>query len=398
MSSISLESVAVGDKAVSTEVSSISVLAGWDREMLQCRTLRGLSFGIIAIATIAFPSLAQTPNGRHEQKAAPSQIDVDAETVLQKGIDLTRRGLFEEAIPSLLQAQRRVVEEYAARFNLALCYFGIGNYPKSITLLKDLRSSPYNTAAVNNLLAQAYVGDRQPEQAIEALTEASIQAPRDEKLYAYVADACTDHYEYALGLRVVDLGIKQLPGSARLHYERAIFLARLDRLEEAKLEFDLTSKLAPESDIAYLAVVQKALYEDNFAEALRSVRRGIAAGHRDYQMLALLGAILLHVGAVPGQPEFVEAREALEASVASRPNYSTSQIALGKLYLMENRVNEAVVHLEVGRSLEPRNPTIYSSLADAYRRLGERQRSQECLKILSGLLKEKSLQATSAHP
>jgi Putative Zn-dependent protease, contains TPR repeats len=361
--------------------------------------LQRVLFGIVAIIALALPSLAQPANAFPLQSgnAKSSQDKGDAESALRKGISLTRQGLFQEAITPLVQAQGRVVEEYAARFNLALCYFGTGNYVKSIEILKDLRSSSYGTAAVNNLLAQAYVGERQPEQAIAALTEASRQTPNDEKLYAYVSDASTDHYEYDLGLRVADLGLKHLPESARLHYERAMFLARLDRFEEAKPEFDRASELAPESDIAYLAVVQKELYEDNFAEALRSVRRGLQSGHRDYQMLSLLGTILMHVGVAPGQPEFIEAREALEASVAVRPNYSTSQIALGKLCLMENRVNEAVVHLEIGRSLEPRNLAIYPSLAEAYRRRGDLNRSHECLKILSGLLREKSLPMVSPN-
>lgn len=386
------EIVDVLSKLDAAALLSINTLAGRDQKMLRCGALQGTLLGIVASIALALTLLAQrasaSPIQNGEVKSA--ETSVDAEDALQKGIALTRRGLFQEAIIPLLQAQGKVVEEYADRFNLALCYFGTGNYRQSIEILKDLRSSSHNTAAVNNLLAQAYVGNRQPEQAIKALTEASRQAPKDEKLYAYVADACTDHYEYALGLRVVDLGLKDLPQSARLHYERAMFLSRLDRFEDAKPEFDRVSELAPETDIAYLAVVQKELYEDNFTEALRSVRKAIKAGHGDYQMLSLLGTILLHLGVEPEQPEFAEARKALEASVTARPNYSASQIALGKLYLMENRANEAVIHLEIGRSLEPRNPAIYPSLADAYRRLGERERSQECLKVLSGLLQEKS--------
>ena len=75
-----------------------------------------------------------------------------------------------------------------------------------------------------------------------------------------MADACTDHHAYDMGLRVVDQGLQQLPQSARLHYERALFLARLDRLEEAKPEFDRAAQIAPGTYIADLALVQKRLY------------------------------------------------------------------------------------------------------------------------------------------
>jgi predicted Zn-dependent protease len=321
-----------------------------------------------------------------------------SQTDLQRGVDLTRRGLFKEAIPSLLKVRSEVPEDYAAGFNLALCYLGVGEFKQAISMLNDLRSSGHDTAAVNNLLAQSYIGDGQTILARQALEEASRETPKDESLYAFVADACTDHYAYGLGLQVVDLGLQHLPGSARLHYERAVFLARLDRLEEAKPEFQLANKLAPGSDIAYLALIQESLYEDNLSRSLSLAREGIRAGHRDYEMLSLLGTVLLHAGAAPGQPEFLEARTALEASVAAQPSYSTSQIALGKLYLMEGRSRDAVTHLEIGRRLEPQNPSIYTSLADAYRRLGDRDKAKESLSVLSKLLREKSASTNPPVP
>jgi tetratricopeptide (TPR) repeat protein len=204
-----------------------------------------------------------------------------AETDLQKGIDLTKEGFFKEAIPFLVRARGETPEDYVSGFNLALCYLGVGEFKQAIRILNELKVSGHNTAAVNNLLSEAYVGDGQPELAFNALQEASRQTPKDEKLYAFVADACTDHYAYNLGLRVADLGLQQLPDSARLHYERAVFLARLDRLEEATPEFRLANELAPGSDIAYLALIQEDLYEDKFPEALSLIRKGIESGHRD---------------------------------------------------------------------------------------------------------------------
>jgi predicted Zn-dependent protease len=327
-----------------------------------------------------------------------SQSGAVAETDLQKGIDLAKKDLFPEAIPFLVRAREEAPENYAAGFNLALCYLGVDEFKQAIKILNELKSGGHNTAAVNNLLSQAYVGDGQPELAFNALQEASRQTPKDEKLYAFVADACTDHYAYGLGLRVVDLGLQQLPESARLHYERAVFLARLDRLEEARPEFQLASKFAPGSDIAFLALIQENLYEDKFPEALSLTREGIASGHRDYQMLALLGTVLMQAGVVPGQPGFAEAREALVASVVANPGYSTSQIALGKLYLMEGRAGDAVAHLEVGRRLEPQNPAVYTSLARAYRQLGEHEKAQESLAKLAKLLREKTATTSAPNP
>jgi predicted Zn-dependent protease len=315
-----------------------------------------------------------------------AQAGPDPESELRTGIDLTRQGMLPQAIPHLQAASGHVKDGYAAEFNLALCYVGTGQFDAAIDVLSRLQARGLNTAPMNNLLAQAYVGEGKQQAAIQALQAAAAQTPKDEKLYALIADACNDYKQYDRGLQVVNLGLKELPQSPRLHYERALFLAQLDRFEEAKPEFERVASLQPGGDIAYLAMVQEALYEDRIPDAVRLARQGIAAGNRDAVLLSLLGTVLLHAGAAPGQPEFAEARKALEASVAQRPNYSSAQIALGNLYLIDNQLNEAVTHLEIGRRLEPRNPAVYSHLANAYQRLGERQKAREMLAILSQLV------------
>ena len=238
------------------------------------------------------------PAPRTQQGIA--EADQQAEAELQKGIELSRQSLFQQAIPHLLEARGKVADDYAANFNLALCYVGVADYPHAIQILQELVASGQANAGVHNLLAQAYIGNREPDPAWAALENAAAQTPTDERLYAFVADACTDHDDYALGLRVADLGLKHLPDSARLHYERAVFLARLDRFEEARPEFDKAAALQPASDIAYLARVQKALYEDKVATAIRLAREGIQSGHGDYRMLSLLGTTLLYAGAALG--------------------------------------------------------------------------------------------------
>src|SRR6266436_10261239 len=77
-----------------------------------------------------------------------------AESELQAGTELTRSGHFAEAIAHLLEAQGRVSNEYAAEFNLALCYVATGQFAKAIPLLSRLREQGHENASVENLLAQ----------------------------------------------------------------------------------------------------------------------------------------------------------------------------------------------------------------------------------------------------
>ena len=314
----------------------------------------------IAFAAILAPILWLCPAIKAQASPQTNATSSMPEAELQTGIALTRQGHFRDAIPHLLAAQGRVSEGYAADFNLALCYVATGRQKPAIQVLNTLTSSGHPTAAVYNLLAQAYIADNQPDKAFDALQQAAALTPQDEKLYLFITDACMDHKSYALGVRVADLGLRNVPRSAHLLYERALFLTYQDRLDLAKKDFDRAREVAPESDTAYMAAGQENLLEGNIPEAIHVAREGVGRFKDNYVLLQLLGEALIHSGVDPGQPEFAEAQAALEKSVALHPDYSHSQIALGKLYLMGNRLDEAIAHLEIARQLEPDNTSVYS--------------------------------------
>lgn len=366
-----------------------------------------VAFADVALMSVSLGLLAQVGENRQFQMPQTSKaqtasdrsagtLDSPAEEELQKGTALTRAGSFAEAIPHLLAARERASSDYAASFNLSLCFVATGQPGQAIPILTDLRAAGHNNADVNNLLAQAYVGDGQNQKALETLQAASKLAPENEKLYLFVADACMAKQEYAVGLQVVDLGLDHVPDSAHLHYQRGMFLALLDELDAGKKDFDQARGLAPETDIAFVAATQKAMFEGDVLEAVRAAREGVEKGHHDYVLLTVLGEALLRTGIVPGQPEFTEAQEALEKSVAERPNYAGSQLALGKLMLLNNRLGDAIAHLETARQLNPNNASVYSNLAVAYRRRGDLQQAQNMLAALANLNQDQAERIRSA--
>lgn len=349
-------------------------------------------------AAAATPLRAQSVVSSHPPIAAQQPAAGDASAELKIGSQLTLHGYLEQAIPHLLAAQRAGADPYAAGINLGICYLGTGRYSDAIGALQALHARGLHAPAVDNLLAQAYLGNAQPQQALQAFERAAAATPTDEKLYAYMADACTDHKDYALGLRIIDQGLRQIPRSARLHYEKALFLGRLGRFDEGKADFERAAQLAPNSYIGYLAQVQEALYQDDLARADHVLHLALSTGHRDYRMLSLLGTVLLHEGAMPGQPRFNEARAALEESARLRPDYSATQLALGKLYLMQGRARDAVDHLEIARRLEPENPAVYTTLASAWEMLGNPAQAHLMRRQLGHLLAEKASSSSQTQP
>lgn len=336
------------------------------------------------------PAAAQTSPGRQQSQATPpsgpsTPSSSAAEDELRTGTDLTRQGHFREAIPYLLAAQGRVSNEFAADFNLALCYTATSQFDKAISILTNLSSAAHPSAGVYDLLAQAHIGNDQPEEAFTALQQAASLEPANEKLYVLAADACMDHQHYALGVRVVNLGIENLPKSARLFYERGVFQTLLERGDLAANDFAQAAALAPGTDIAYMATAQRDLEEGKIPETIAAARQGIAAGHENYILLTLLGEALIRSGIAPGQPEFAEAQTALEKSVADYPESSRAQISLAKIYLMDGRSGDAITHLQIARQFDPANTSVYSHLATAYRQRGQLEEAQKMLAILANL-------------
>ena len=127
------------------------------------------------------------------------------------------------------------------------------------------------------------------------------------------------------------------------------------------------------------------MLEGNVLAAVRIAREAVKKGDHDYRLLTLLGEALLRTGTSPGEKEFKEAQEALEKAVAERPNYAGSQLALGKVALLDNRMDEAIAHLETARDLNPDNASVYSNLAVAYRRRGDLQKAQNMLAVLANI-------------
>lgn len=335
-------------------------------------------------------------SGRSQENGSGLASPGDADAELQTGTALTRKGSFREAIPHLLAARGRVANEYVANFNLALCYVATSQFKPAIAVLNELRGGSHDGVDVQNLLAQAYIGDAQPEKALASVRKAAALSPQNEKLYVFVADACMDHKDYTLGLKVIDIGLKNLPQSARLHYERAMFLTQLDLPDQAKPQFELARQLAPEREIGYLAAAQQALFAGEIPAAIRFAREGVMEGYESPALLMVLGEALIRSGASPGQPEFEEAQIALEKAAAQRPNDPASQIALGSLYLTAGRFEDAIVHLKIARQLEPDKTSVYANLAKAFQRQGDVHSAQEALAVLEKLNRDQADRIGSA--
>ena len=349
------------------------------------RSLQLVALLTAACTATAFQLPAPHDDGRQQ-----------AEKELREGIALTSRSQFQDAIKHFLVARGHVTDAFALEFNLALCYVGTRQFPDAIRILTQLDGGQ-RAADVKNLLAQAFIGDHQAEPALREFQKAADLAPGNERLYVLVSQACLDEGLYDAGLQVLAVGLRNLPNSARLHFQRGLFHSNQDDNDLANGEFQLAKKLAPNSEIAYIADAEQALVAGQVQDVIRTAREAMHAGYNHYLLLTMLGEALLRAGATPDTPaEFAEARTVLEKAVAIQPGYSSSHIALGRIYLTLEKTPDALVELETGRRLDPRNKAVYPPLATAYRRVGQVEKAKEALIALAALNREEAARIGSS--
>jgi tetratricopeptide (TPR) repeat protein len=359
----------------------------------------------VIIAILGSLSPRRSAQAQDPFRTSPAQTrqvepnrNAGAEAELQAGIALTRQGKFRDAIPHFLAAQGRVSNEFALDFDLALCYVATEQFKEALPILSSLRGSERASAEVFNLLAQAHLGNGEPQEAFEAFKTAATLSPQNEKLYLFIADACMDHQYYSLGLEVVKLGLQHLPRSSRLYYQRGVLQALMDQPDLAREALVQARQLAPGSDISYLAASQKGMLDGNIPAAIQAAREGVQSDPKNYILLTILGQALIRSGAGPGQPEFGEAAAALERAVTVRPNFAAAQLALGQLYRMGGRLDVAIAHLEIARQLAPANTSVYSNLAMAYQGQGRIEEARKVLAILDNLNRERAAKYKSGSP
>ena len=321
--------------------------------------------------------LVQTPGERLPLRAQ-----------FELGLVLAQHNHFDQATPLFEAVQAKFPTSYDAGFNLAVCYVETKQYAKAIAALSGLKANGHKTAELDNLLAEAYQGADQVQPAIDALREATQLAPEDENNYIDLVGLCITHDAFDLAFEVLGVGLHYLPQSDRLIFQRGVLHAMRSEFDLAEQDFQLASQLAPEKNLSYVGLGVSYMQAGNLAEAIRTLRVRVQQKPDDPVLLFLFGEALMRSGAAPEDPEFSEAKTALERSVRLNSTFVPSHVELAKIYLRENRLDEAVVLLEKARALDPGEKAVYSQLLVAYRRQKKPQQAAAAAAALARLLEE----------
>jgi len=151
--------------------------------------------------------------------------------------------------------------------------------------------------------------------------------------------------------------------------------------DRAEKDFEESSNLDPEKNSAYIGLGLTHMQTGDTTQAISLLRKRLVETPDDANLLYLLGEALER-SSVPDEKNFTEGQLVLEKSERLNSQMCLPHISLGKIYLREGKLQDAVTQFEQARLIDPGEKSAYSHLAVAYRRLGQLEKASATVNAL----------------
>ena len=268
-------------------------------------------------------------------------IDEKRDALQEYGSCLVKLKKLAEAIPIFERIREIAPESARARYNLAMVQSLNGAYQSVIAILRPAAEKGEADADSLQLLAEAYEATSATPQAVSTLRQAIVSAPGEIKYYVDFANLCLIHNAFQVGVDMLDAGLSRKPQAAELYLARGILYTQMGRYDQSESDFARAEKLNPNLLFGSAARSMQELQRNNLEEAESSIRARIQKKPDEPFLRYLLAETLQRKGAAPHTAEFAEALKSAQEAVRLQPDFTLARDVLSRLYLQENKVEEA---------------------------------------------------------
>ena len=291
----------------------------------------------------------------------------------------------DKAIEVFGRAVQNSPQDATARYQLASVQMMTQHSKDALRTLQPLLDANTNDPNVMDLAASAYEADGNTPQAVRILRQAILSNPRDPNLYVDFASLCIDHQSYAVGVDMIDAGLKAEPNSASLYVARGILYVQMAQFDNAEADFEKADQIDPRSSIGSAAEGLAAVQQNDPDQALKTVRAKLARNPNDAFLLYLKAEILAQNAPEPDSAEFREALASAQKSVALRPSLAQARDILAKLYLQAGQNELAIEQSRQALKIDPKDQTALYHQIQGLRKVGRKQELPGLLKRLAYL-------------
>jgi tetratricopeptide (TPR) repeat protein len=262
-------------------------------------------------------------------------------------------------------------ESMNVRYNLGYAQFLNGNAGDAVVTLRPLTIGEHPDASALNLMASAEAADGHLGTALEDLRKAAQLKPDAEDNYLDFATLCLEHDSLDLAEETVNIGLQNIPASARLYSMRGIINAQKNKFDESANDFEQANRLSPQK--LYGSVGLSVLYAESKhpEESERILRSKLRMAPNDATLNYLLADVLVNQPSGATNHDLAQAKAALLRSVAAKPDFSNAHALLGKVYRRTGENAKAIEQLKLALSHDPQNRIALTKWSVFYARLAE---------------------------
>jgi tetratricopeptide (TPR) repeat protein len=345
----------------------------------------GTRYTLHPLATLHYGRALLDAGRTKDAVAALDRIpEGEGASLFEAAVALGRAGAHADAARMFALARKSYEDPYAAGFNEALMHIDAGDHDSAIRVTRELTAEGKAPAELYNLASRAYLGAGRIQEAYDALRTATRLAPSEPDNYVDLATIAVDHENFDLGLEIVDIGLRHLPGAWRLHLQRGVLLAMKGVMEDAEKAFEEARRSAPDPAVAYAALAMAWMQSGQTEKAVEVLRRELPRP-KDHVVPYIFAVALLRSGVDATTAAAEEAVDALHASIRAHPGFAPARAELGKLLFKRDQLDLAIKELEKAAELDPANTPALYALSQAYLKKGDRARAQELLARVSKL-------------
>ena len=213
-------------------------------------------------------------------------IAAKPDALTQYGECLLKRDRPDEAVAVLTQVVTLEPKQWWPRYNLASAKMSCQKAAEAITILEPVLSVASVRPEVLDLAAAAYEQSGNTPQAVELLRKAILTQPKSEIYYLHFTDLCFDHTSFQVGIDMLNAGLTQLPGSAKLYAARGILWGQLGDFDKAESDFDRADHLGGEESISGAAASLAELQNSHLDKALQLARTKLKSNPQDPMLVS----------------------------------------------------------------------------------------------------------------
>jgi tetratricopeptide (TPR) repeat protein len=227
--------------------------------------------------------------------------------------------------------------------------------------------------------------------AVEWLRTAILKDPSDISNYVLFASISFNHASYQVGIDMVNAGLKQLPGAAKLYLARGILQVQLSQYGPAVADFEKAHALDPKLSFVEDAMGMIRSQQHDWAGSLEIFEQQAVDHPQDPLLQYLYAEALSHQAGGDDQQNATKAIAALRKSLLLEPTYQPARDLLCTLLLRSNQFAEVVNQAAIALKQDPTDQSALYQEIQAQRRLGHKDETASLVKRLEDLKRQQQV-------